>query len=166
MTTPFVCPDCGLKLAPPTNDWQSKSAFVCPDCLKAASPVPAGGWPIVSRWISRERGRGVFAREDIDRGVTVERCWVMPLTEEESLQSLSMPTVNRYLFPWTQGKRCIISGEGLLYNLDRFDTTGREPNVQCVLRFGISAIEFRTLRPVVAGEELTWDYSRAVAKLR
>lgn len=162
----MICPDCGLKTPEPQNDWQKKAAFVCPDCIKAISPVPPGGWPIVPRWISRDRGRGVFAREDIDRGVTVERCWVMPLTEEESLQSLSMPTVNRYLFPWTQGKRCVISGEGLLYNLDRFDTTGREPNVQCVLRFGISAIEFRTLRPVVAGEELTWDYSRAVAKVR
>ena len=162
----MICPDCGLKTIEPQNDWQKKSAFVCPDCIKTISPVPTGGWPITPRWISRDRGRGVFARDDIDRGVTVERCWVMPLTEEESLQSLSMPTVNRYLFPWDQGRRCIISGEGLLYNLDRFDMTGREPNVQCVLRFGISAIEFRTLRPVVAGEELTWDYSRAMSKPR
>ena len=162
----MICPDCGLKTPDPQNDWQRKAAFVCPECIKTISPVPLSGWPIVSRWISRERGRGVFAREDIDRGVTVERCWVMPLTEEESLQSLSMPTVNRYLFPWSNGRRCIISGEGLLYNLDRFDMTGREPNVQCVLRFGISAIEFRTLRPVSSGEELTWDYSRAVSKPR
>ena len=64
------------------------------------------------------------------------------------------------------GRRCILSGEGLLYNFDRFDSTGREPNTQCVIRPGISAIEFRTLRPVVSGEELTWDYSRAVTKLR
>jgi hypothetical protein len=90
----------------------------------------------------------VFAREDIDRGVTVERCWVMPLSEEESLQSLSMPIINRYLFPWVNGRRCILSGEGLLYNFDRFDSTGREPNTQCVIRPGISAIEFRTLLAV------------------
>lgn len=161
-----ICPDCGLKLPPPSNDWQKKGALVCPDCLKAAKPEPPGGWPILARWVSRERGRGVFARQDLDREETVERCWVMPLSEEESIQSLSMPIVNRYLFPWTDGRRCIVSGEGLLYNFDRFDTTGREPNVQCVLRPGISAIEFRTLRKISAGEELTWDYSRAVTKPR
>lgn len=165
MTAP-VCPDCGLRLAVPATDWQSKAAFVCPDCLKAAAPMPVAGWPITSRWISRDRGRGVFARDDIERGVTVERCWVMPLSEDESLQSLSMPTINRYLFPWANGRRCIISGDGLLYNFDRFDTTGREPNLQCVIRRGISAIEFRSLRSIAAGEELTWDYSRAVTKAR
>jgi SET domain-containing protein len=158
-----ICPDCGLKLSGPTTQWQEK-AFVCPECLKKASPQPHGGWPLVSRWVSAERGRGVFAREDIDRGVIVERCWVMPLSQDESLTSLSMPVMNRYLFPWTSGRRCIISGEGLLYNFDRFDTTGREPNLQCVLRQGLSAIEFRSLRSIRAGEELTWDYARAVSK--
>lgn len=160
----MICPDCGLTSPTPTNDWQHKAAFVCGDCLKAAKPEPPGGWPIIARWISRERGRGVYARDDIERGSLVERCWVMPLPEDESLQSLSMPTINRYLFPWVTGKRCITSGAGLLYNFDRFDTTSREPNLVCVLRQGISAIEFRAMRSIKAGEELTWDYSRAVTR--
>lgn len=118
----------------------------------------------MSRWISSDKGRGVFAREDIASGVTVERCWVMPLSEEESLQSLDMPITNRYLFPWVNGRRCIITGEGLLYNFDRFDTTKREPNLLCVLRPGISAIEFRAVRAIRQNEELTWDYSHAVTR--
>jgi len=160
----IICPDCGLKLSGPSTQWQEKAAFVCPECLKKAPQPPPGGWPLISRWVSAERGRGVFAREDINRGATVERCWVMPLSQEESLASLSMPILNRYLFPWVNGRRCIISGEGLLYNFDRFDTTMREPNVQCVLRQGLSAIEVRALRPIRAGEELTWDYARAVSR--
>jgi hypothetical protein len=88
----------------------------------------------------------------------------MPLSEEESLQTLSMPITNRYLFPWVNGKRCIISGSGLLYNFDRSDTTGREPNLLCVLREGLSAIEFRALRNIKSGEELTWDYAHAVTR--
>lgn len=160
----MICPDCGLKSPTPTTDWQTKAAFVCGDCLKKAVPEPPGGWPILSRWISRDRGRGVFARDDIARGTTVERCWVMPLSEDESLQTLSMPITNRYLFPWVNGKRCIISGSGLLYNFDRSDTTGREPNILCVLREGLSAIEFRAMRNIKSGEELTWDYAHAVTR--
>lgn len=156
----MICPDCGLT-SPTTSDWEAKSAFVCGDCLKAAVPPPPGGWPTVARWVSQKRGRGVFANYDIERGATVERCWVMPLSEEESIQTLTMPITNRYLFPWVNGRRCIVSGDGLLYNFDRYDTTKREPNVICVLRQGISAIEFRALRSICAGEELTWDYQRA-----
>ena len=163
----MICPDCGLKVTGPSGEPRAKdekAPFVCPECLRKALPRPLDGWPIISRWISDTRGRGVFAREDLEKGATVERCWVMPLSEEESMQSLAMPILNRYLFPWVRGHRCVTSGEGLLYNFDRYDTTGREPNVQCVLREGISAIEFRTLRAIKAGEELTWNYSRAVTR--
>lgn len=160
----MICPDCGLKVGGFVHNIESHSAFVCPECLSKAKPEPIGGWPIAPRWIGVDRGRGVFARDDLASGVTVERCWVMPLSEEESLQSLSMPIVNRYLFPWFNGRRCITSGHGLLYNFDRFDSTVRVPNTICVLREGLSAIEFRTNRIVRSGEELTWDYSRAVSK--
>ena len=160
----MICPDCGLIVKAPVTAAQSKSAFVCPECLRKASPPPSNGWPLKSRWISSDKGRGVFAREDIASGVTVERCWVMPLSEEESLQTLDMPITNRYLFPWVNGRRCILSGEGLLYNYDRFDVTKREPNLLCVLRPGISAIEFRAVRAIRQNEELTWDYSHAVTR--
>jgi hypothetical protein len=159
-----ICPDCGLKNPGPANEDQSKAPFVCPDCLKKATPRPTEGWPILARWISKDRGRGVFASMDLERGTLIERCWVMPLSEEESLQSINMPIFNRYLFPWVGNKRCIISGEGLLYNLDRVNATGKEPNILCIIRQGLSAIEFRALRNIRSGEELTWDYARAVIR--
>lgn len=90
----------------------------------------------------------------------------MPLSPEESLTSLQMPILNRYLFPWVDKRRVIISGAGLLYNFDRGDVTGREANLECVLRCGISAVEFRALRDIREGEELTWDYQRARSKTR
>lgn len=160
----MICPDCGLKSPDPGNEAQAKAPFVCSECLKKAPLRPADGWPITGRWISKERCRGVFARSDIAKGALVERCWVMPLPPDESIQTVSMPVTNRYLFPWVDDQRCIVSGDGLLYNFDRMDVTGREPNVLCVLRQGLSAIEFRTLRLVRAGEELTWDYARAVVR--
>ena len=107
-----------------------------------------------------------MARRDIVLGETIERCWVMPLPVEETKLSLTMPVLNRYLFPWLDGQRCIISGEGLLYNLDAVEMTGREPNIVCVLRQGISCIEFRSLRNIRAGEELTWNYHRAQVRNR
>lgn len=117
-----------------------------------------------ARWLSTSRGRGVFATRDISHGETVERCWVMPLSAEESKETLRLPTIHRYLFPWTKGTRAIVSGEGLLYNYDSPEATRRSPNVECALRVGISAIEFRALRNIKAGEELTWNYKRAMLR--
>ena len=160
----MICPDCGLRHPDPVNEAQAKAPFVCTDCLARAALKPLEGWPTEPKWVSKERGRGVVARKDLAPGALIERCWVMPLPPEESLKSVQMPVLNRYLFPWVNNQRCLVSGDGLLYNFDRLDTTGREPNVQCVLRQGLSAIEFRALQPIKAGEELTWDYSRAVVR--
>lgn len=159
---PYVCPDCGLRSAAPPES----SPFVCPSCLQAAAPRPPEGWPIEDRWVGPGRGRGVFALRALKSGEVVERCWVMPLTPEESQASGQMEVLRRYLFPWKGGVRAMVSGAGLLYNFDRADVTGRSPNVLCVLRHGISAIEFRTLRDVNRGEELSWDYQKATALAR
>jgi hypothetical protein len=161
-----TCPDCGLSLGEPKGDLQSKAPRVCPLCLDNSVPEPQEGWPIFAKWISSTRGRGVFARFGILKGDTVERCWVMPLSEEESAQSLQMPVLNRYLFPWIGSQRALVGGCGLLYNYDRMEVTKRDPNLECILRQGISAIEFRALRDIREGEELTWDYQRARLKSR
>jgi SET domain-containing protein len=119
---------------------------------------------VISQWVSGARGRGVFAKRNILSGETVERCWVMPMSPEESLATKTLPTLNRYLFPWANKTRAIVSGEGLLYNLDSMELTKRPPNCECALRVGISAIEFRALRDIRAGEELTWNYKRAMLR--
>ena len=160
-----ACPDCGLVYEEPKTISEKNAPFVCKACLQKSEPRPADGWPIESRWISSSKGRGVFTSRPVMMGETVERCWVMPLDVEESKQTKMLPTINRYLFPWTNGQRCIVSGEGLLYN-HASKEAGREPNMECVLRQGISAIEFRALRDLPAGSELTWNYKKAMSRPR
>ena len=158
-----ACPDCGLIYKDPKNVSEQNAPFVCKSCLKKTPPRPPEGWPTEPRWVSDNRGRGVFAIRDILKGETVERCWVMPIPPDESKATLTIPTINRYLFPWVNGMRAIISGDGLLYNMDSLESTKRAPNTECVLRRGISAIEFRALRDIRANEELTWNYKKAAS---
>ena len=157
MKTPHHCPDCGLRAPPPPDG----APFVCSACLAATPARPPEGWPVEDRWVGPGRGRGVFASRDLAPTTLVERCWVMPIPPAEAETSLKMPVVNRYLFPWPGDRRAVISGAGLLYNFDRTEVTGRSPNLLCVVREGLSAIEFWTTRAVGRGEELTWDYQRA-----
>lgn len=159
-----ACPDCGLRYLEPKTPSERNAPFVCKACLAKASPRPPEGWPIESKWISNGRGRGVAATREVSKGETLERCWVMPLTPEESKATTTLPILNRYLFPWANKTRAIVSGEGLLYNFDSQEATKKNPNCECVLRVGISAIEFRALRNIRQGEELTWNYKKAMVR--
>jgi SET domain-containing protein len=161
-----VCPDCGLSYQEPKSVSERNAPFVCSACLQQAPSRPPGGWPIEGRWISQSKGRGVFAVQDILKDGLIERCWVMPIPSEESKSTLLIPTINRYLFPWTDGQRAMLSGEGLLYNYDSLEATKRAPNAECILRRGISAVEFRALRNIHTGEEITWNYKRALVRRR
>jgi len=161
-----VCPDCGLSYQEPTGVSEKNAPFVCASCLKQASTRPPDGWPIEARWVSDKKGRGVYATRDITKDDLIERCWVMPIPADESKMTLTIPTINRYLFPWSDGQRCMLSGEGLLYNFDSLEATKKAPNSECVLRRGISAVEFRALRNIREGEEITWNYKRAVVRRR
>jgi SET domain-containing protein len=107
----------------------------------------------------------VFASREVTKGEVLERCWVMPISVEEAVASKSLPTLNRYLFPWVDGQRCMLSGEGLLYNFASREVTGRDPNAECAIRRGISAIEFRALRNIREGDEITWDYKKAMTRI-
>ena len=159
-----VCPDCGLSYRDPADLREKNAPFVCKACLKKVIPRPLEGWPIEPRWVSDIRGRGVFAARDIFKGETVERCWVMPLPPDEAKATLTIPTINRYLFPWVDGTRAMISGEGLLYNFDSLEGTKKQPNLECALRRGIAAVEFRALRDIRVNEELTWNYKKAIVR--
>ena len=161
-----ACPDCGLVFPRPRGTVDTKAPRVCEACLRAATPEPPEGWPIEARWINGLRGRGVFAKRAIETGETVERCWVLGFSPEESAASVSLPTLNRYTFPWIGGTRALVTGAGLLYNFDLLEVTRKNPNLECALRPGLSAIEFRALRTIAAGEELTWNYRGAVVHPR
>lgn len=156
-----VCVDCGVESSVLDKDLVQKSPVICRNCIESAVPEPDDGWPIKPMWIGPAKGRGVFSRRDIISGETVERCWVMALPQNESLASGSMPVLNRYTFPWVGSLRVLVTGSGLLYNMDDGNLTKRNPNLECALRIGISAIEFRALRDIRMGEELTWNYSKA-----
>jgi len=62
------------------------------------------------------------------------------------------------VFPWPIGRKAFLTGCGLLYNYDSQKVTGKNPSVKAVIRRGMLAVEFCTLRDMVAGEELTFDY--------
>lgn len=154
---PLHCAECGLPYSPSRGPLGISSVASCPHCIRALAPDPEGGWPVSSGPALRGE-RGVFTTRAVAEGELVERCWIVPLSREESDFSMKSGVLARYTFPWTENLRALCSGLGLLYNASRF------PNTRCTLRPSIQAVEFHVTKDLPAGTELRWDYQRAILK--
>jgi SET domain-containing protein len=99
----------------------------------------------------RGKGRGVFARRAIRKGEVIEKVPMLVLTTEEFEDGLAGTSLAHYCFAWGEGKAALALGYGSLYNHSyrpnaRYDDVGPQTK------------EFRALRDIAPGEEITVNY--------
>ena len=98
-------------------------------------------------------GRGVFAAEDIDGGVIVEIAPVIVVPADE-IEALEGTPLRDYWYGWTDnGDAAVAFGHASFYN------HAADPSCEYEAHAVIDALVLRTRRAVVAGEELTIDYT-------
>jgi SET domain-containing protein len=98
-------------------------------------------------------GRGVFAAEEIDADEVVEICPVLVVPAAE-IDALNETSLRDHWYGWgDDGDAAIAMGHGSFYN--------HEPDPSCIYEVHdvLDALVIRTTRAVVAGEELTIDYT-------
>lgn len=95
--------------------------------------------------------RGVFALREFRKGSFIERCPVIPISEED-FAKLKGTALENYPFSWEGVKTCIALGYGSLYN--HSDT----PNIAWVDWVDNVKI-FYALRDIKKGEELFFNYN-------
>ena len=96
------------------------------------------------------KGLGVFAVCDIAAEELIERCPVLVMSKSEVWQADSL--LSRYVFSWGKGKVALALGYGSLYNHSFC------PNAYYQDR-GRRCKQFRALRDIAAGEEVTINYN-------
>jgi SET domain-containing protein len=103
------------------------------------------------------KGRGVVATASIAAGETIERSPVLPLALPDS----ECPGLTDYAMAWEENfddggdpaKACCIGlGYLSLYN------HGAQPNASLEHHYDTNEISVIALRPIAAGEEITYDY--------
>lgn len=109
------------------------------------------GW----RESSAERGRGVFALENIPKGMMIETAPVIVVAASDVPEEGGAP--DGYLLDWepeTEGEEhCMPLGYIMLYN------HSRNPTLYLENDHSEMTITSYAARDIKAGEELTWDYS-------
>ena len=97
---------------------------------------------------TKQKGRGVFARQRIPSGTVIERVPLVLVTWDEIDESELVD----YAFVWTKKKAAIALGYGSLYNHSftpnaRYDDVGRKTKI------------FTAIRDIRPGEEITVNYN-------
>lgn len=109
------------------------------------------GW----RETGDERGRGVYALEDIAQGTLIESAPVIVVAASAVPEDGGAP--DGYLLDWEPEEKgfehCMPLGYVMLYNHSRKPTLRLENDHEEL------TITSFALRDIKAGEELTWDYS-------
>lgn len=147
----YTCFDCGF-----SDDIYYKQ---CPSCNKSyLRPVISVSNGLLVKYVSEQKGRGVFATKKFNYGDLIETCPVLVIPKQEAA-TLRSSEVWNYMFPWnsyasTMEDRAIAMGYGMLYNHHH------DPNA--VYKFNtapqLPSIEFYALKDIEVGDEITIYY--------
>ena len=98
------------------------------------------------------KGRGVFARKPIPKGTVIEKVPKMLLSPEEMIvEGMDNPNLSRIFFIHDDRTLAVCLGYGSIYN------HSYEPNARYT-PIAPDILEFHTIRPVAAGEEILINY--------
>ena len=103
---------------------------------------------------AKGKGRGVYARVLIPAGTVFERAPLLVMSEKEALEGDHANVLPAYVFEYGKGKVALALGFGSLYNHSyspnaRYDDAGNQIK------------EYRALRDIERGEEITINYNGA-----
>jgi uncharacterized protein len=97
------------------------------------------------------KGRGVFARRAIGKGVVIERVPVVIIPIEHLVDRWKNPVLQKYFYVWSRTTVAVALGYGSLYN------HSYTPNAD--YEHGAKALVYRALRDIEPGEEITVNYN-------
>lgn len=100
-----------------------------------------------------KKGRGVFALKDFKKGELIESCPVIAFTPKER-KWLEKTILNYYIYPWRSTRGAAVTlGYGFIYN------HSYKPNADWKQNFKKLTMEYRAIKDIKKGEEITVNYN-------
>ncbi|WP_341837591.1 SET domain-containing protein [Chitinophaga pollutisoli] len=103
---------------------------------------------------TKEKGRGVFTKEAIPAGTTIEVSPVLVLSNSDT-QIADTTKLHNYIFLWgvRETRSCVALGYCSIYN------HSYEPNCEYEMDFDAETMAIKTRRAIKKGEELQINYN-------
>lgn len=103
---------------------------------------------------TKEKGRGVFTKEAIPAGTTIEVSPVLVLSNSDT-QTVDTTKLHNYIFLWgvKETRSCVALGFCSIYN------HAYDPNCEYEMDFDAETMSIKTRRAIKKGEELHINYN-------
>jgi SET domain-containing protein len=110
------------------------------------------------KFISKKKGRGVFATKNIARGETIDVAHII-LVSNHDWKLIENTVLSNYSFEWDDPK-CLGRNESAIsLSISQFINHSYEPNVKYIYDYENRCIRYITLRDISKGEEITTNYN-------
>jgi len=111
--------------------------------------------------ISEKKGKGAFAKKQIERGTLIEIAHVVPIPNKD-YKKIRKTRLYDYCYVWEDPKHLPEFKNAITLSISQFINHSFEPNVKYLYDYKETAIEFSAIRDISEGEELTVNYNGLV----
>ena len=110
------------------------------------------------KFISRNKGKGVFAKNNIAKGVTIDIAHII-LISNKDWDLIEDTVLSNYSFEWDD-PNCIGEYESAIsLSISQFINHSFNPSVRYIYNYQIKSIEYITIRDISKDEEITVNYN-------
>jgi SET domain-containing protein len=113
------------------------------------------------RFISKQKGRGAFAKKSIKKGKVIDIAHVilLPNSDYEQIQDTIL---YEYCYVWADPNHMPEFENAITMSISQFINHSFSPNVKYLYDYDEKAIEFMAIKDIRKGEEITMNYNGLV----
>ena len=116
------------------------------------------------KFISETKGRGGFAKKNIKKNTIVDIANII-LIPNKDYTKISKTVLFNYCYIWEDPKHEPEFKNAITFSVSQFINHSYKPNLKYLYDYKNKAIEFKALRNIQKGEELTVNYNGLVKDL-
>ncbi|MHA2390468.1 MAG: SET domain-containing protein-lysine N-methyltransferase [Promethearchaeota archaeon] len=113
------------------------------------------------KFVSTKKGKGVFAKKDIEKGMIIDIAHVVPIPNKD-YKKIKKTVLFNYCYIWEDPKHRPEFTNAITLSISQFINHSYDPNVVYLYDYKNQAIEFSALKDISQGEELLVNYNGLV----
>ncbi|MFW9949317.1 MAG: SET domain-containing protein-lysine N-methyltransferase [Candidatus Thorarchaeota archaeon] len=110
------------------------------------------------KFISESKGKGLFAKRDIRKGVIIDKAHVI-LIPNSDYKIIEKTSLSNYCFVWENPKYKSKYKNAVAMSICQFMNHSYHPNVRYEYNYKNDSIKFIAMRKILKDEELTINYN-------
>ena len=110
------------------------------------------------KFISSKKGKGLFAKEDIQKGKVIDVAHVI-LIPNNDYKRIDKTLLSNYCFEWKNPRYKLENNMAFAMTICQFMNHSYNPNVKYEYNYKNDTIKFKAIKRICKGDELTMNYN-------